>query len=59
MTKTRIACLLPLFTLISFFPASAEDLIWTGAVDNQFLLDGNWEGGAPTSDEDVIIIDDG
>ena len=37
----------------------AEDRIWTGAVDNQFLTAGNWDGGLPNSDEDVIVIDEG
>lgn len=37
----------------------AEDRIWTGAADNQFLNAANWDGGLPENDEDVIVIDGG
>ena len=37
----------------------AADLIWTGATDSDFLTPGNWDGGAPSSDEDVVIIEGG
>ena len=37
----------------------AEDRIWTGAIDDQFLNAGNWEGGLPMVDDDLAIIDGG
>jgi len=44
---------------INPLPADAEDRIWTGAVDNQFLTAGNWEGGVPAVDDDLAVIDGG
>ena len=38
---------------------TADDRIWTGNVDNQFLTEGNWDGGIPNTDEDLVVIDGG
>ena len=60
--NTRHAILLLLFPLLLIFDprtSDAEDRIWTGAVDNQFLNAGNWEGGVPMVDDDLAVIDGG
>ncbi len=37
----------------------ADDSLWTGAVDNDFLNAANWEGGVPDMDDDLAVINNG
>ncbi len=40
-------------------PVAGADQMWTGNVDSDFLNDGNWDTGAPTSATDLAVIDGG
>jgi|GEM_PF-5203777 len=57
MNRSRFVCIFCL--LFNAHMSIAEDRIWTGAVDNQFGVAGNWEGGIPMVDDDLAVIDGG
>lgn len=40
-------------------PLFAADTEWTGGTDNNFFNDSNWTSGAPSSTDDLAIIDGG